>query len=106
MCIRDSFYMRVGQSHRRVAPTMLIRSKRKGDKHGALCEGENAPGPSAPTVPLASIRRPEAPRDKDEFARVLLAGAGRRRRGGWAPGAGRAAVPLASAVGGGHEEAA
>eukprot|EP00965_Chrysotila_dentata_P060609 2008352-Pleurochrysis_carterae.AAC.2 len=55
---------------------MLIRSEGKNDKHGALCEGKNATGPSAPTVLVTSIRRPEASRYKDEFAR----GSPRRRR--------------------------
>eukprot|EP00965_Chrysotila_dentata_P046344 1540240-Pleurochrysis_carterae.AAC.1 len=59
--------MCVGQPHRRVAPTVRIRSKRKCDKHGPLREGENAPGPPAAIVLVAGVRRPEAPGYKDEL---------------------------------------
>eukprot|EP00965_Chrysotila_dentata_P135056 4466597-Pleurochrysis_carterae.AAC.2 len=68
--------MRVGQSHRRVAPTVFICSKGECDKHGALREGENATRPTSPFVLVTSVRKPEAPGHKDEFAR----GAPRRRR--------------------------
>eukprot|EP00965_Chrysotila_dentata_P019129 637680-Pleurochrysis_carterae.AAC.2 len=45
---------------------------------------------------MTSVRGPESPGDESEFAPVYVSQA----RGG------RAAVPLASAVGGGHEETA
>eukprot|EP00965_Chrysotila_dentata_P215110 6188576-Pleurochrysis_carterae.AAC.3 len=88
-----------------IAPTTLISSNGKGGKHGALCEGQYTPRLSAPRMLMASIR--ELSRNKDQFTRATSSrAAGRRRRVDCVLGAGRAAVPLASALGGEHEEAA
>eukprot|EP00965_Chrysotila_dentata_P158026 5221092-Pleurochrysis_carterae.AAC.1 len=78
--------------------------QRKGDEGGALCVMKNAPRSAAPVMLIASIRRPQPPRDEDQITWARS----RRRREVEAHclrGAGREAATSVSAFGGGHEEA-
>eukprot|EP00965_Chrysotila_dentata_P167750 5539547-Pleurochrysis_carterae.AAC.1 len=68
--------MRVGEPNRRIAPTVIIKSRRKSDEHRALGLREHATRPAAPRVFVTSVCRPEPPGNKDKLAR----GTSRRRR--------------------------
>eukprot|EP00965_Chrysotila_dentata_P042776 1420221-Pleurochrysis_carterae.AAC.1 len=92
-------------AHSAAAPCSS-EAKGKSDEHRALGHREHATRPAASLVFVTGVCMPEPPGNEDKLARRTLAGAGRRKRVGCALEAGRAPVPLASAVGDGHEKAA
>eukprot|EP00965_Chrysotila_dentata_P237834 6202155-Pleurochrysis_carterae.AAC.2 len=100
--------MVVEDSHERATAAMVISSKGKGDKHevSASCERERVPSIRTPhahgkhtLATVASERRPSHPAG---YAVRAQEGKGAHPA---ESGAGKAAVTLVSALGGGHEEA-